>query len=66
MKQRFGLIGYEKVSYLSPVGKQEGSRGMCLAHARIDSHSFDLLDACLVQRSPSMVTSKPAQNKHVH
>lgn len=42
MKQRFDLIGSEKVSHLGPVGKEEGYRGKCLAHARTDAQSFDL------------------------
>ena len=42
MKQRFDLIGYEKVSHSGPVGREEGYRGKRLAHARTDAQSFDL------------------------
>lgn len=42
MKQRFDLIGYEKVLHLSSVGSEEGYRGKRLAHARTDAQSFDL------------------------
>lgn len=42
MKQRFDLIGYEKVSHLDPVGKEEGFRGKRFAHARTNAKSFDL------------------------
>lgn len=42
MKQRFDLIGSEKVSHLGPVGKEEGYRGKRLAHARTDAQRFDL------------------------
>lgn len=42
MKQRFDLIGYEKVSHLGPVGTEENYRGKCLAHARTDAQRFDL------------------------
>ena len=42
MKQRFDLIGDEKVSHLGPVGEEEGYRGKCLAHAGTVAQSFDL------------------------
>lgn len=42
MKQRFDLIGYEKVSRLGPAGRKEGYRGNLFAHARTNSKSFDL------------------------
>lgn len=42
MKQRFDLIGYEKVSRLGPAGRKEGYRGNLFAHTRTNSKSFDL------------------------
>lgn len=42
MKQRFDLIGYEKVPRLGPVGMEGFKGGKCSAHARTNAQSFDL------------------------
>lgn len=42
MKQRFDLIGCEKVSHLDPAGEEGGFRGMCFTHARTNAKSSDL------------------------
>lgn len=42
MKQRFDLIGYEKVSRSGPAGRKEGYGGNLFAHARTNAKSFDL------------------------
>lgn len=52
MKQRFDLIGYEKVSHLGPAGEEEGYRGKHLAHARTDAQSFDLSVWLVSPREP--------------
>lgn len=65
MKQRFDLIGYEKVSHLDPVGKEEGYRGKHLAHARTDAQSFDLsVWLSSFPESLGIATSMGVQNKH--
>lgn len=65
MKQRFDLIGYEKVSHSSPVGRAEGYRGKRLAHPRTDAQSFDLsvwLSSLPLRHN--FPTSVSVQNKH--
>lgn len=65
MKQRFDLIGSEKVSHLGPVGKEEGYRGKRLAHARTDARRFDLsVWLSFFPESPNLATSMGVQNKH--
>lgn len=65
MKQRFDLIGSEKVSHLGPVGKEEGYRGKRLAHARTDARCFDLsVWLSSFPKSPNLATSMGVQNKH--
>lgn len=53
MKQRFDLIGYEKVSHLGPVGREEGYGGS-VWHMQGQMHSalIYLSDSRLSQRAP--------------